>query len=133
MAQAARASGAAQQLVFLLTVAMSAVTLVVAWSRRDTGDLTAETGWGYALGIVGGLILLTLLIYPMRKRLPMLRRIGTIPYWFRLHMLMGVFGPVLIVVHSNFNLGSLNSGEALFAMLVDSGQVTMMSGTTHPD
>ena len=106
---------------FLLTVALSAVVLVVAWLYRNSGNVTAETGIGYALGIIGGLILLSLLIYPARKRLPGLRRIGTIPNWFRIHMLLGILGPVLIVIHSNFILGSLNSQVALFAMLIVAG------------
>jgi hypothetical protein len=32
-------------------------------------------------------------------------------------MFLGVFGPVLIMFHSNFRLGALNSNVALFAML----------------
>ena len=37
--------------------------------------------------------------------------------WFRLHMVLGIIGPALIVMHCNFRLGSLNSNVALFAML----------------
>jgi len=33
-------------------------------------------------------------------------------------MILGLVGPVLILFHSNFQLGSLNSNVALFAMLV---------------
>ena len=118
MTRAARGSTDRGTIEFLATVGVSAVVLIVAWRSRDSGILVPETGWGYALGIIGGLVLLSLLVYPMRKRLPVLRRLGTIPNWFRLHMLLGVFGPVLIVVHSNFNLGSMNSRMALFAMLI---------------
>ncbi len=101
----------------LLLAVVSAV-LVFAWTRRNEGDLTAETGVGYYLGIAGGLMMLVLLAYPLRKRLRALRFMGSIPGWFRVHMLLGVLGPTLIVLHSNFTLGSTNSRTALFAMLV---------------
>lgn len=118
MTRVARNSTDRGTIEFLLTVGMSTAVLVVAWEFRKSGNVASETGFGYALGIIGGLILLSLLVYPMRKRLPVLRQIGTIPNWFRLHMLFGVLGPVLIVVHSNFTLGSMNSRVALFAMLI---------------
>ena len=38
--------------------------------------------------------------------------------WFRLHMLLGIAGPVLIIFHSNFKLGALNSNVAFITMLV---------------
>ena len=38
-----------------------------------------------------------------------------------MHMLFGVAGPVLILYHSNFGLGSTNSNIALFSMLIVAG------------
>jgi len=35
-----------------------------------------------------------------------------------MHMLMGIIGPVCILYHCNFQLGSLNGNVALFSMLV---------------
>lgn len=91
--------------------------LCLGWSYRDEGHLTPESGVGYWLGILGGTIMLLLLLYPLRKRLRLLRRLGRVPGWFRLHMLLGVLGPTLILFHSNFKLGSLNSNVALGVML----------------
>ena len=102
-------------LVFAVTV-LSA--LYVGWSNRDEGHLTPETGIGYWLGIVGATMMLLLLLYPLRKRVRLLRHLGRVPRWFRLHMLLGVLGPTLILFHSNFKLGSLNSNVALVAMLI---------------
>lgn len=59
--------------------------------------------------------MLILLLYPLRKRVRML---GSVAIWFRMHMIFGLVGPVLILFHSNFKLGSLNSNVALAAMLV---------------
>jgi hypothetical protein len=88
------------------------------WALRTEHYLTAEKGVGYMLGIIGGVMMLTLLLYPLRKNLRLMRHWGPISVWFRMHMLFGVLGPALILFHSNFNLGSLNSSVALFCMLL---------------
>jgi len=92
--------------------------LVYAWIIRDEGHLTAETGLGYWLGIVGGSLMLVLLLYPLRKRVRRMRRLVHARHWFRMHMIFGIVGPVLIVLHSGFNLGSTNGTVALISMLV---------------
>jgi hypothetical protein len=91
--------------------------LVFGWVNRHEGHLTPETGLGYWLGIVGASSMLLLLLYPLRKRVKLLRLIGGVSFWFRVHMVLGVVGPALILFHSNFQLGSVNSNVALFAML----------------
>jgi hypothetical protein len=60
----------------------------------------------------------TLLLYPVRKRLPSMPWLGPIRHWFRMHMVFGVIGPVLILYHSNFSLGSLNDTVALVCTLL---------------
>lgn len=92
--------------------------LVFAWTERDEGHLVAESGTGYWLGIAGSIIMLMLLAYPLRKRFRFLHGLGRVANWFRFHMIMGIVGPVLIILHTNFKLGSLNSRLALFTMLV---------------
>ncbi len=106
---------------FPLLVTLLAVGLLYAFTRRNEGDWTAETGLGYWLGISGGLMMLALLIYPLRKRLRALQFLGAIPGWFRIHMLFGVLGPALVIVHANFSLGSMNSRAAMISMLVVAG------------
>lgn len=59
-----------------------------------------------------------LLLYPARKYLKSMRNLFRVHHWFRLHMIFGVWGPVLILLHSNFSLGSTNSTIALFSMLL---------------
>jgi len=98
-----------------------ALVLLVAWNNRNEGYLTAESGVGYALGIAGVAAMLLLLSYSARKRVRLLHRLGSTGTWFRAHMLLGTLGPVLIVLHSNFQLGSTNSRVALFSMLLVAG------------
>lgn len=95
---------------------LSALTL--GWMNSDEGHLTPETGTGYWLGIIGASMMLLLMLYPLRKRARLLRHLGRVPDWFRLHMLLGILGPTMILFHSNFKLGSLNSNVALSVMLV---------------
>lgn len=104
-----------------IATALVAVLLVYAWSIRDQHILTAETGLGYWLGIIGSTLMLLLLLYPLRKRIRFMNRFGAVPGWFRMHMVFGVIGPGLVLLHSNFQLGSLNSRMALFSMLLVAG------------
>lgn len=94
------------------------LALGVGWLLRDHELITAEAGIGYWLGIAGGSMMLILLLYPLRKRYRALKFLGAIPHWFRTHMILGVLGPVLVLYHSNFHLGSFNSRVALYCMLL---------------
>ncbi|NOQ89521.1 MAG: transcriptional regulator [Gammaproteobacteria bacterium] len=96
-------------------------TLYFGWLHRDDNYLSAETGTGYLLGIVGGSLMLTLLLYPLSKRIALLSRLIPIRYWFGIHMFLGVVGPVMVLFHSNFQMGSTNSNIALFSMLLVAG------------
>ena len=95
--------------------------LYFGWLHRDDNYISAETGAGYTLGIVGGSLMLVLLLYPLSKRIALLTRFIPIRYWFGVHMLLGTIGPVLILFHSNFHLGSTNSNIALISMLLVAG------------
>jgi len=116
-ARAARQSNRTSLFSKVFTVA-TLVALWVGWINRDDTSLTPETGTGYWLGIVGSVLMLLLLLYPLRKRLPSLRAIGSVTFWFNTHMVFGVAGPVLVLWHANFKLGSVNCGVALITMLV---------------
>lgn len=80
--------------------------------------LTPQGGIGYWLGIVGGSMMLASLIYPLRKRIPSLAVIGSVKLWFRLHMVLGIVGPLAVLYHANFSLGATNSNVALVCMLI---------------
>lgn len=110
-----------QPRIFRLGVLLSylavSMILYLGWATRDEQILTAESGLGYALGIAGGSMMLLLLLYPLRKKARFMRNLGPIKHWFRLHMTFGVLGPVCILYHCSFQLGSLNSNVALFCMV----------------
>ena len=95
--------------------------LYFGWIHRSDNYLEAETGTGYWLGIIGGSLMLILLLYPISKRVSLLTRLIPIRYWFGIHMLLGVIGPIMILFHSNFHLGSTNSSVALVSMLLVAG------------
>jgi hypothetical protein len=99
----------------------AAVLLAWGYSFPTEQYITPQSGFGYALGILGGSLMLILLVYPARKRIPGLKAIGSTKLWFQLHMAFGVVGPMLILFHSNFRLGATNSNVALFCMLVVAG------------
>jgi hypothetical protein len=88
---------------------------------REHELISPEEGIGYWLGIFGGVLMLTLLLYPLRKRIRILHVLGPTRSWFRIHMLFGLVGPLLILYHSNFRLGSVNSQVALYSMLLVAG------------
>jgi len=83
--------------------------------------ITPKRGIGYALGIVGGSLMLLLFLYSARKRIPWLSFLGSTTGWFRYHMVLGVLGPLCILYHANFALGAANSNVALFCMLTVAG------------
>ncbi len=104
-----------------LSFAVLLFLLIWGWETNLEDYITAESGAGYALGIIGGVLMLLLLIYPLRKRLRWMRRLGPQRAWFRMHMIFGLVGPLAILYHCNFHLGSLNSNIALFCMLLVAG------------
>lgn len=98
-------------------VLITLLALGCGWLLASQEVFIPKEGAGYWLGISGGTALLVQLAYPLRKRARFMRRLGSAPAWFRLHMLLGIAGPLLILYHSNFSLGATNSNVALFAML----------------
>ncbi|MFN3958987.1 MAG: pyridine nucleotide-disulfide oxidoreductase [Parvularculaceae bacterium] len=98
------------------------IVAALAWGWGNSNRFfTAESGAGYFLGIAGAVSMLLLLAYPARKHARFMRRAGPVGAWFRLHMALGLLGPTLILYHSNFSLGSLNSNVALWSMLTVAG------------
>lgn len=119
--EAAPGSHAGGRWAALLGCAFVTATLVTAWLSRDDNLIHAGHGAGYWLGVCGASLMGLLLLYPVRKRSRWMRRLGPVSAWFRVHMLFGVLGPLLIILHSNFKLGSVNGRLAMFATLIVAG------------
>jgi hypothetical protein len=100
---------------------LAGVALYVGWRFPTQRYITPERGIGYALGIVGGSMMLLLFLYSARKRVRWLSFLGSVARWFRFHMVLGILGPLCILYHSNFSLGAANSNVALFSMLTVAG------------
>ncbi len=94
------------------------LSLLSGWRLKKFELLVSERGIGYALGSIGTGLMAILFIYSLRKRMPSLGVIGSVKTWFRIHMVLGIIGPVFILFHANFRLGSLNSNVALFCLIV---------------
>lgn len=110
-----------ERYVSLVVLALVAIALWLGWTGRSDDAIDPEHGLGYALGIVGGVLMIVLLAYPLRKRLGSRRAPGSVGFWFRLHMLLGLAGPLAILFHARFGWGALNSAVALGTMLVVAG------------
>ncbi len=100
---------------------LAALMVYIGWLGRDQRNIHAEYGLGYALGILGGTLMLIVLLYYLRKRVRWLAGFGAMQHWFRIHMILGIVGPVLILYHCNFELGDLNSNVALYCTLLVAG------------
>jgi hypothetical protein len=104
--------------MFLLTVSL---LLTVGYAASTQKFYKPGDEVGYNLGLVGGLMMLALLLYPLRKRLSFMKGLGILPKWFKLHMVLGILGPSLILFHAAFSIGSVNAGVALVCMLLVAG------------
>lgn len=82
-----------------------------------------DSKFDYYLGITGALLMLAMFLYPVRKQARFMHSWGPVKYWFISHMVLGIGAPLIILVHSRFQIGSLNAGVALISMLI-----VMLSG-----
>jgi hypothetical protein len=105
--------------VWRLSIGLLALLVLgLAWLVAFDNLIKPGSDLGYNLGLAGGLMMLSLLLYPLRKRVRALERLGRMESWFRYHMFMGIGGPMLILFHSTFKAGSMNASIALYAMLL---------------
>jgi hypothetical protein len=102
---------------------MLGVSLLVsgAWAFSRWGGYSAGSNAGYNLGLAGGVMMLLLFLYPLRKHFRFMHGFGPAKYWFALHMTLGILGPLFILVHSRFQVGSVNAGIALASMSLVAG------------
>ena len=96
-----------------------ALLLWIGWEVAHGKFYTPRSPIGFYLGVAGSfMMLLAVLGYPLRKRLGFMRHWGAIKNWFRIHMFLGIMGPLLILFHSTFQIRSPNAGVALLSMLL---------------
>jgi hypothetical protein len=86
-----------------------------------TGDAAAPGGGvGHAFGVAGLLLMLvTEVAYSVRKRATD-RAWGPLQVWLQVHVLTGIVGPALVLLHAPWRVGSL-AGWATIATAVVAG------------
>lgn len=94
------------------------VLTLAAWLVSRMGWFKAGDDVGYWIGVAGGSMMLLLFVYPLRKHVKVLQGLGRVKFWLWFHMTLGIAGPLLILVHSTFRIGSLNAGVALYSMII---------------
>lgn len=107
-----------QPLGFVLAVSL---LVGMAWLIGRWGDFEPGSETGYNLGLAGGIMMLILFLYPLRKHFRFMHSLGPAKYWFAVHMTMGILGPLFILAHSRFQVGSINAGVALASMSLVAG------------
>lgn len=95
--------------------------VLLAWLLGRWGNFTPGSEIGYNLGLAGGIMMLLLFLYPLRKHFRFMHDLGPAKYWFAMHMTLGILGPLLILVHSRFQVGSVNAAVALGSMCLVAG------------
>ena len=100
---------------------LTALVILTAWMIVRRHLFTAGDDIGYWLGVAGGVAMLIIFLYPLRKYFKFAYKFGRMKFWFWMHMLLGIGGPFLILLHSTFHVGSLNAGVAYYSMLIVAG------------
>lgn len=109
------------EIVWIVYVVAITVLLIAGFFISKLHLYKAGDNIGYNMGLAGGIMMLVLLLYPLRKRVRFLENFGVLPSWFRWHMVLGILGPAVIVYHSTYQIRSINAGVAMACMLLVSG------------
>ena len=118
-AAADRERGLGSSLLVDVLVYLAIVTVVLAaWQISRMGLFKAGDRVGYWIGFAGAMMMLLLFSYPLRKHFHFARNWGPTKGWLMVHMMLGVGGPFLILLHSTFSIRSLNAAVAFYSMLV---------------
>ena len=63
--------------------------------------------WGHGYGIIGSAMILVMLLYSARKRIRKFAGLGSISKWLDMHIYFGIFGPLLVILHSTLKIHGL--------------------------
>lgn len=82
----------------------------------DAATPFGHTRYGHVVGWAGLALTLLVFVYPLRKRLSPARRWPR--NWFRVHMVAGVLGPLLIFLHSGAHYHAVVPILAMVSMVI---------------
>lgn len=71
---------------------------------------------GIKLGIAGVMLFAMIFLYPLRKRIKWLGRIGSAKHWLDFHVIAGFTAPILLAFHASFKFRGI-AGIAFWIML----------------
>jgi hypothetical protein len=71
------------------------------WTLKPGGSL------GLPFGIAGLVMMTVMHLYSARKRFRAMRGLGPLRNWLNGHILLGILGPLFVVLHSSFKVGGL--------------------------
>jgi hypothetical protein len=71
------------------------------WTLKPGGTL------GLQFGAIGLLMMTVMHLYSARKRIRVLRGLGPLRGWLNGHILLGILGPLFVVLHSSFKVGGI--------------------------
>lgn len=90
----------------------------IGWAAISQINYLQGGGFVYNTGLIGGILMLASILYAVYKRSNILRRLISPEIWYYTHISVGAMGALLIVLHSSFNLKSINSSIAFISMLL---------------
>jgi len=97
----------------IVAITVTYATYVSASGVPPAGDLL-----GHFLGIIGfTMMLLTETLYSLRKR-ALGRARGSMRTWLRAHIVMGIVGPYLVLLHTAWNFNGLAGALTLMVAIV---------------
>ena len=62
---------------------------------------------GHLYGVIGSSLMVIMLVYSLRKRVRILKRLGKLRDWLDFHIFCGIIGPLLVILHSSFKVQGL--------------------------
>lgn len=107
------------RLMAVVAVSVAAVMSALAFEALLSLDKVTpfgHTGYGHDVGWAGLVITLLVFVYPIRKRISPSHRWPR--GWFRVHMVAGVLGPLLIFIHSGAHYHAVVPILAMSSMVV---------------
>lgn len=75
--------------------------------------------FGHTLGIIGAvMMLMTEILYSLRKRTTLLNWAGPVRYWLSFHIFTGIVGPFLVLMHTGLQFRGLAGISFLLTVIV---------------
>lgn len=124
------------RLLFLIGASIVISLTVVGWDyyrlphaerlRSPLHQALKPSGsWGHGIGIGATAVMLSNFLYAVRKRLKLLRGVGSIRRWLTFHMFVGFLSPLVIAFHAAFQSNNMlaTATAASLAIVVGTGMV----------